>query len=287
MPAAYVKSKAWPHGQVSITTEDLRREFAKRLGLKVLLDINQLKKTIKAGIEQGTWVYFDAQEQIAYGKPSPAPMVQFSEDTILYSTDEAARLALRIKGAETTPQECPLCHRFPCVCGDEPRPGDEPKKGFHAHAEGTPAQVFQSIADQFHDAGAHRIAQLVIRCEGVGKEGAADSRAVGLAIPQLGTGTYQLEHRMGAEFGTSSDAERFSVDFSGGWDRYKRVKQLTDAFGQEASKVTVRTVLRVTWDGGLDVAGDQFQGIRDVFASLGIGKIGVDADAANVAPKER
>lgn len=279
MPAAYVKAKAWPHGQQSISTEDLRKEFAKRIALKILLDVNQLKKTIRAGVEQGTWVYFDAEERAGYAKVSPAPLVQFSDDAVLYTLDEVARLSLKIKGAEAPPQACPLCGKFPCVCGDEAKPEDEPKRVMRAHAEGPPGQVFQSIADQFHDVRARRIASLTIRCEGTGKDGASDSRALGLAIPQLGKGTYHIDHRMGAEFGAGLQAEKFSIDFSGGWDRYKRVKQLTDSFGQEAANVTVRTVLRSTWEDGLDVDSDQFRTVRDVFVTLGIGKLVVDAEA--------
>jgi uncharacterized protein DUF499 len=284
MPAAYVKAKAWPHGQVSMTTEDLRREFAKRIGLKILLDVTQLRRTVRTGIEQGTWVYFDAQEQAGYGKPSPAPLVQFSEDAVLYTPPEAERLGVRIKGVEQISQECPLCRRAPCVCGEDPSPGPVQQR-LRAQADGPPAQAFQSIADQFHDAGASKIARLVIRCEGVGKDGAADSRALGLAIPQLGKGAYHLDHTMGAEFGAGADAEKFSLTFSGAWDRYKRVKQLTDPFGQEASNVNVRTILRASWEGGLDVGSEQFQGMRDVFASLGIGKIAIEAEQAAGAPE--
>jgi len=284
MPAQYVKAKAWPHGQASVTTEELRKEFARRIGLKILLDLNQLKKTIKAGASQGTWVYFDTEEQAGYGKPSPSPLVQFSDDALLYTPEEATRLGIRIKGTEQAAQECPLCHQIPCVCGDketeeqETEPGQ--RKRLRAHAEGPPAQVFQAIADQFHDAGAKMLRRLLIRCEGVGKEGAADARAMGLAIPQLGKGSYHIEQTMGAEFGADGDAEKFSLNFVGSWDRYKRVKQLTDAFGQEASKVNVRTTLRATFEDGLATDSDQFQTMRDVFTSLGMGKLSVDAEEA-------
>lgn len=48
--------------------------------------------------------------------------------------------------------------------------------------------------------------------------------------------------------------------------------------------MNVRTILRATWEGGLDVGSEQFQGMRDVFASLGIGKIAVEAEQAADAP---
>jgi hypothetical protein len=47
LSAQFVKAKAWPQNTLSMTTEELRRTFAQRLALKMLLDINQLKKTIK------------------------------------------------------------------------------------------------------------------------------------------------------------------------------------------------------------------------------------------------
>ncbi len=71
LPAAFLKAKAWPGEQTSMTTEALRKAFAQKLSLKMLLDINQLKKTIRNGIDQGTWVYFDTEIQRAYGKGAP------------------------------------------------------------------------------------------------------------------------------------------------------------------------------------------------------------------------
>jgi predicted AAA+ superfamily ATPase len=299
MPAAYVKAKAWPHGQVSVTTADLQREFAKRIGLKILLDVNQLKKTVRKGCEQGVWVYFDTTEQIGYGKPSPAPMVQFSEDAILYTLEEALRLGLKIKGEDKEPKLCPLCGEDPCVCGDVcPRCGQRPcvchgdgwtcpicgnnpctcRLLLRFSLDGPPAKVFQAIADRFHDAKATHIAKLTIRTEGAGSEAAKDARALGLAIPQLGKGTYHVDQQLTAEFGAGADAERFNLSFSGSWNRYKRVKQLTDAFGQEATKVTCKTTLRAMFDEGLDVSGEQFGQMRDIFTSLDLGKIIVDVE---------
>lgn len=274
MPPQYVKAKAWSHGQESISTEDLRREFAKRIGLKILLDPNQLKKTMRTGVSQGTWIYFDSVEQAGYGTPSPAPLVQLSEDTLLYTLEEAKRLNLSIKGAETTFQDDETIDKI--IEGeDEPQP--HPKL-LHAKAEGAPAQVFQAIADEFHDKKAHKIRRLFVRCEGIGKEAVADVKALGLAIPQLGKGEYRVEQTINAEFGEGGNRETFTANFAGAWDRYKRVKQLTEAFGQEASKVSIKCALRATYEEGLPVESSQFQTMRDIFSSLGMGKIFLEAE---------
>ena len=114
-------------------------------------------------------------------------------------------------------------------------------------AAGAPAQAFQGIRDQCADHEISRMQQLRLYLEGTGRAGAAEARSLGLAIPQLGKGDYYLEQTFGAEFGA---AETVSVKFTGGWDRYKRLKQVTDEFGKEADKLLVKTTLRIDYDAG-------------------------------------
>nr|MBC8446430.1 hypothetical protein [Chloroflexota bacterium] len=284
LPAAFVKARAWDAGQVTISTEDLGRAFARRMGLRILLDINQLKKTVRNGINQGVWIYYDTEEQIGYGTASPAPLVQISEDAILYTPEEAKRLGLPIKGVGDNgdgPEEpCPVCHRpvSQCICGQAcPVCGQDPcvcVVRIRLHAEGAPGQAFQGILDQCYDQGVTNLSRLSVRIEGEGREGATEARAMGLAIPQLGKGQFHVEQSFNAEFG---EAESLSLAFNGAWDRYKRVKQLTDAFGQEASKLLVRTTLRADFPAGLAVDSDQFQTIHEVFTTLGFGHMVLDA----------
>ena len=139
--------------------------------------------------------------------------------------------------------------------------------------EGTPAQAFQAIADQCHDHGVKTLNRLFIRIEGMGKDAAKDVRSLGLAIPQIGKVQLQVDQRLVLEFGGE---EKFTVEFKGSWDRYKRIKQVTDALSQEASNASVRMGVRADFDGGLAPEGDQFQTIRDVLVNLGMGKVFID-----------
>jgi hypothetical protein len=255
------------------------------MGLRILLDLNQLKKTIRNGIGQGIWVYYDTADQIGYGTASPAAMVQISEDVILYTPEEARRLGLRIRGEREEiigPEEtCPICHRpvSQCICGQVcPVCGQDPcvcERVIRLHAEGAPAQAFQGILDQCHDQNVTSLSRLSVRIEGRDRGGATEARAMGLAIPQLGKGQFRVEQSFNAEFG---ETESLSLAFNGAWDRYKRVKQLTDAFGQEASKLLARTTLRADFPGGLAVDSDQFQTIHEVFTTLGFGRMVLDAE---------
>ena len=136
----------------------------------MLLDINQLKKTIKDGVTKGIWIYYPSEEGIGYGTVSPAPLVEISEDVTLYTPEEAQRVGIKIKG------------------------------------------------------------DTVVK-----------------------------------------------VSFAGSWDRYKRIKTLTDELSKEATNANVKLVLRADFESGLEVGGDQFTMMRDVLESLGIGKIAVEA----------
>ncbi len=272
--AQYVKAKAWTQNAPTITTEDLRRAFCQRPGLKMLLDINQLKKTIKEGVQKGVWVYYPAVEGMGYGPPSPTPMVEISEEVTLYTPEEAARVGIKIKGAEPVEETCPVCKKSPCVCDQEDEEEDEEKgKTRRVSAEGTPAQAFQAIADRCHDHGVKTLSRLFIRVEGMGKDAAKDVRSLGLAVPQMGKAEFQVDQRLVLEFGAS---EKFTAEFSGSWDRYKRIKTVTDALSQEASNASVRMGVRADFEGGLAPQGDQFQTIRDVLDSLGMGKVFID-----------
>ena len=277
LAAAYVRAKAWDAGQSSISTEDLRRAFARRMGLRILLDVNQLKKTIRDGVSAGVWIYFNAEEQMGYGKASPIPAIQISEDAILYSVEEAKRLGLQVKGeqgvVEGREQKCPVCGEpvEECTCGEG---GGEPSTPIRLHGEGAPSQACQQILDQGKDQGMSAVSRLVMQVEGTGREGAQEARAMGLAIPQLGKAQYRIEQTMNAEFGEEG---YLSMRFEGPWDRYKRLKQVTDPFGEEASKVGVRTTLTAVFPDGLSLDSDQFQTIHEVFATLGFGHMIVDA----------
>ena len=267
--AHYVKAKAWLKGRKEISTEDLRREFGKRLGLKVMLDPNTLKKTVKNGCSQGVWVYYDPKRERPYGKDSPAPLVQISEDTVLYTPEEARRLFPDKKDdPEPDEEKCPLCGHVDCQCGDPPTDGST--KLLVVTENGSPGKVFQRIADKFREAEKEFIGDLAINCEGV-----PDMRSLGLAVPQLPKGDYRVEQQLIAEFGVDAADGVLKVEFTGQWSRYKRLRSVLEAQAGEATKPSVRFLLRATYADGLAPASTAYQSLRDVLVQLDLGRIEV------------
>ncbi|MGQ9851428.1 MAG: ATP-binding protein [Aggregatilineaceae bacterium] len=277
LAAKFVRSKAWDQGMTHLSTEDLVRVFARKMSLRMILDPNQLKKTIRNGIEQGVWIYYDAREQVGYDAESPVPVIQIGDETYLYDPDEYARLGWRIKRPDEQllprPDErCPLCGNLvaECTCGKKVTPSLPALQG-----EGAPAQAFQRVLDLCHDQGIARLRQISVSLESASPQEANELRALGLAIPQMGKGDFWIEQTLAAEFG---GGEQIQVTFRGGWERYKRLKPVTEAFALESSGLSARIMLRVDFAQGLDVRGEQFRTISEVCAQLDLGHITVRAE---------
>lgn len=276
LSAKYVRSHAWDKGQTHLTTEDLRRTFARKMSLRMVLDINQLKKTICNGIEQGVWIYYDTREQMGYGAKSPLPTIQISEETRLYTPEEYERLGWPLKGVTLAPppeiEHCPICGNpvEQCTCGTHLERLPVTLKGF-----GVPAQAFQHLHDQCTDHQIDRLRRLTVSFQTNGPQEASELRALGLAIPQLGKGEFKIEQTLAVEFG---DGEQARVEFQGGWERYKRLKQVTEPFAQEAQKLIAHSTLVIEFPQGLEVHGDQFRTIRASFEQFPFGAITVGAE---------
>ena len=90
----------------------------------------------------------------------------------------------------------------------------------------------------------------------------------------MGKAAFSLHQHLVLQFG---DGDHFTGEFAGTWDRYKRIKSVTDNLTSEASNASVRMTVKIGFDTGLDVAGEQLQTIRDVLDSMNMGKLYVDA----------
>ena len=287
LQALYVKAKAWDLKQESMSTEDLRKAFARKISLRMILDINQLKKTIQNGVKTGVWLYYDSAEAFAYDRESPQPVIKISDETVLYLPAEAARLGLRIKGkwtpvavpggegAEARELLCLVCGKpeSQCICGI----GGETVRPAKVTGEGAVLQAFQQVLDQCQEHKIERLARLFIRIEGNGKQMASGVRTLGLAIPQFGKGRFGVELDVKATYGQGDLRESFSQNFSGGWERYKRLKGVLEPFLQEADELKLTMRVACQFEQGLEVGGQQFQTMRDVLSALDLGRITLEA----------
>jgi hypothetical protein len=208
---------------------------------------------------------------MGYGKNSPAPFVQFSDEAILYTLEAAKEKKIPIKGEEEKKDEqCPVCGNpvAECKCHEE---AEEKEDVSLFEAEGPPAQAFQKIVDQAKDSKVKAITSLSLNVSGQSSQTANDARALGLAIPQMGAWNFKIEMpRYAAEF---EQGENFNLSYKGGWKRYQRIKQVLDPLGQEALAVGVNFSASVVFAEPLPVADDSLGTLREILMSLEVSKV--------------
>lgn len=275
MAPAYLNSRAWVHGQDRMTTLDMKKEFTKRTSLKILLDLDQLKKTIRMGVTNGVWIYHDLERDTVHGPGTPEPLVKFTENNILYTEAKARELNLWPSVKEVAqPETCSLCNSFPCRCGTKtPGKGQEPS----SYAEsGSPSKALQAILDRISDDKVEQIKSISITMDDRTTKPVEDIKLLGIALPQLPqVGDYKISLRLRAHY---ANGDSFDVSFNGNWDRYRRVKTLSDSFASEAERIsdTALTIKKSFAEGtNLNL---ELQSIREILTSLGIGRILVQVE---------
>ncbi len=283
LPAQFLMAKAWDQNQTDMTTEDLRRAFARRIGLPILLDVNLLRGSIENGLKTKVWLYYDAREEFAYDHESPPTHWQIGDHTRLYAPAEAGRLNLHIKGkwqppseeaAGRTEEEPPEDLLEAILCTS--RPG-------RVRGEGVPAQAFQQVRDLCSEHDASAIRRLKIGFDGIDKGRANDLAAMGLAIPQMGKAQFGVQLTLVVQFGGAPD-EYLELKFQGDWERYKRLKQVGDAFAREAdSQINVKFLLVVDFEREVPLADAQLGAVQDVLTQMEMGPIRLEAEPVYAA----
>jgi hypothetical protein len=94
MSTDYLRSKAWPKDAVEVTTEAVADAFWQDHGAQMILDITLLRDTLRDGVRNGAWVYWDAPAQRAWTDKDPAVQIQIGSDFVLYTPTHAAALGL-------------------------------------------------------------------------------------------------------------------------------------------------------------------------------------------------
>lgn len=268
----FVREKAWPGGERA-TTLQLRQEFAARIGLRMLLDIDKLKTAIKDGIRQGLWLYYDPRAGCAYSKESATtPFVEVSSDVELILPERAA--GVPICGVPTTSapaQECPVCHRpiDQCVCAPV-APGDALLR-----ADGSSGEAFSRLVDGARDRGIEKVRTIELVAGGSKAGALRDLRATALAVPQLGKARVAVDARLVLRLQDGTDVR---LEVRGPWERYRTfhdvIAKLKD---EDVTDAEGSLRLTLTFDGGLAVDGPGLSMIRDVFVQLDPGRISLTA----------
>lgn len=276
----YLKAKAWDKNQMEMTTEDLRRAFARKISLPLLLDVNQLRRSIENGVKTRVWVYYATAEDYAYDHESPPAVWQISDEARLFLPDEAARLGLRIKGKWAPPVTATAAS----VADEEP-PEEELNrllgvaKPVRLRGYGVVGQAFQQILDQAQEHQAAAVRRLEIGFQGIEPARATDLVGMGLAIPQMGKALFAIWLHLIVEFDEPTQ-DALDVRFQGSWDRYQRLKQVTDTFVKDkrVRSLNVDFKLSIEFEQPLPLGDRQLVDVRDAIGGMNVGVIEMVAE---------
>jgi hypothetical protein len=272
----FVREKAWPANAERATPLALRKEFASRIGLKVLLDLNKLKETIKLGIRNGTWLYYDQAKGCAYSQDSTeTPLVEITDDVELVVPEAADGLPICGQPKPPTEEEtCPVCHmpKSQCICGTP-----QPAKTTTLKATGAPGQAFQGLVDQATDQKVERIRSLSLEVAGAGNEFLRDLIAMALAVPQLPKSTVKVA--MNGAFDLT-DGTHLKVNYAGPWERYRALHDIFSKAKDATQNSSGSLVLRLEFEGGLGVDSPEMSQMKETFVQLNPGGMTVSAEPA-------
>jgi hypothetical protein len=274
----YVEDKLWPDSRDHLSTEELRRAFCKKRAMPIVLAPEKLKETIRRGIEDGSWVYWDAQR--GYGPTHPLPGIALIDDQTLYLPDSAP-FCLECgqqpcvcqeeeEGGGEEGNECPLCGQDPCVCGTGG--GDGEGIVSLGPLEGTPNKVFTALQDRCEDGEVQKLAGVRIACDDVDT-----LRRLGLAFSQLSGLDLSVEHSYTAQAGDDS----VQLSYTGSWDGFEPSRDFTQKFEQRSDDRQQRTRITVRSDQSIAPDGREMERMLESFNSMEVGKVELTGSAAD------
>jgi len=263
--ADYAWDKVWQKGQDSITTEDFRKIFCRKRSLPIVLDQDQIKKTILDGIENGVWVYYDGTR--AYHAEIARPIIQLSDDHTLYTLDKAKELGL-LEPTETDEEKTETDDDFFDNFTDEFDKGTKLRETPPLISEGTPNKAFETLKDKCADASIKSLSHISFETEG-----ATDSKSIGLALPQLA----KFKPSVNQDFYGEVDGDKLELKFSGSWNTFRVVKSLTEQMATKAQRAKVEinltTKVEISFESPQAPDSSELTQIKDTLQKLNVGKI--------------
>jgi hypothetical protein len=94
MSTDYLRSKCWPVAATEVTTQAVADAFWVDHSAQIILDVTMLRDTIRDGVRNATWVYWDTTTERAWTDKDPAPQIQIGSEFVLYTPEHAAELGL-------------------------------------------------------------------------------------------------------------------------------------------------------------------------------------------------
>ena len=256
----YVKHNVWRGEETYLSALELRRRFAQKPSVPIILDPDMFKRIIQKGVEKGAWVYQNGRS--VYEKGSPPVPIQLDDDAFLFTPAEAEKRGITSvpKGPGKPPGRCPLCQQDPCICSVEIPEVLE--------ARGDVQRAFKSLTDQAKDMRVEEVEVLVISVTNP-----KDAKAVGLLIPRLGKAETRIEQTYAAR---EEGVTEIDLTYKGDWEHYKRVREFVEGFDPTITP-SLEASFRISFPEPLKATPEGMKKLVDGLKSLDVGSLALRA----------
>lgn len=212
--ARYALERAWNPGEASLSTMELKRRFAKKPNLHILLNPDILKSTVRDGVENGLWVYW-SKDGVYKRESAPVP-IQISDDALLFLPEEAERRNITARKEEEEIEEIHEAYgkRF-----EERLQQQAASAVGELEASGDVERAFNQLLGLLKERGVRRVKAIKFSVSD-----AKGLRGLGLLVPQLGKATTTVN--LSCEL--RDDSGELTIAFRGSWDDYKEIKDFLE-----------------------------------------------------------
>lgn len=247
----YAKSRAWPTHQKVVNAKTFKDWFYQNFRLPIPTKIEVIKNTIKDGVKEKLWVFFDGENTFVHNeKLSKIPL---TDDHELILLDEAKRRGLCNENGE----KCPKCKKWPCECKEDEEGKKKKKKKEEKEPEykpklfkfntgmGSADLIVKKLKERIEQDKPNVISELEIATNTI--NGGQSFITLFIHLPNSESIILDLE--INRSDNTSLSIKKLQISFSGEKEDYREFYNSIKSF-MESKKLSCKISLTLTFKEG-------------------------------------
>ena len=264
--AVVVRQEVFGAAEGALPLSTLMDRYYERPRLPLIVSPTYFQEIVSAGVENGTWLYYDAGQDLAYDTLAPVGDIVFDADHTLMLPEEVARRGVTVWNPEPEPK---------------PRPPGEDDDGGQNRPEvpddivvgdlfrdGEPRRGLADLVAGAQDLGWRSLALLSMTWTGSGGDAALSMSHVRTLMGQMAGIDAGVDCKLSCEIGKDSS---LTSEFTGEYPRYQAVAGTMESQASLADSAFVNMKLSLRFDGGLALDAPELSDLRDAFDLVSLG----------------
>ena len=269
---AVVKREVFGAAEGTLALTILAGRYSERPRLPLIISPTYFQEIVRAGVRNGTWLYYDTGEDTAYDTLEPIGDIVFDAEHMVMLPDEVAKRDISVWSPDPEPSppdddedEGVVIDPYPIV--------DEPV--VHLFKTGEPRRALADLQAGAQDSGWKSFGSLSINWTGDGGDAALSMGHLRTLMGQMAGNEASVEFSLACEFG---DGSALTTQYQGAYARYQSVAAALEGQASQSDKAFVELTLALKFEGGLDIDAPEFTDLRDAFELVSLGHTTLSAE---------